>query len=222
MQFEIQRCRELYHSANVGISMLPDRSAKCVRAAHTLYGRILDKIEAQDYDVFTGHGQACRPVRRRRWSPSFCSHDRPRRRADRYADRIAVTAELATVAGMIATPLLPQGGTARKVLSSVVVGGLFVSTTANAARRWGTARATATAAGIAVGDRRRRTDRHDHRGAVRPVRVHEGAATSDRGRPGDRAARVVRHGAARPRNGTRGARRRRRRRPRGQCSDRPR
>ena len=52
MQFEIDRCRELYRSAEVGISMLPDRSAKCVGAAHTLYGRILDEIEAQHYDVF--------------------------------------------------------------------------------------------------------------------------------------------------------------------------
>lgn len=53
MRFEIDRCRELYRSAEVGIAMLPDRSAKCVGAAHTLYGRILDKIEAQHYDVFT-------------------------------------------------------------------------------------------------------------------------------------------------------------------------
>jgi len=53
MQFEIQRCRELYESADIGISMLPDRSAKAIRAAFTLYGRILDKIEAQDYDVFS-------------------------------------------------------------------------------------------------------------------------------------------------------------------------
>ncbi len=52
MQFEIERCRELYRSAEIGISMLPDRSAKCVGAAHTLYGRILDKIEEQHYDVF--------------------------------------------------------------------------------------------------------------------------------------------------------------------------
>jgi len=52
MRFEIDRCRELYRSAEIGISMLPDRSAKCVGAAHTLYGRILDKIEAQQYDVF--------------------------------------------------------------------------------------------------------------------------------------------------------------------------
>ena len=54
MQFEIDRCRELYRSAEIGIAMLPDRSAKCVLAAHTLYGRILDKIEAQHYDVFSG------------------------------------------------------------------------------------------------------------------------------------------------------------------------
>ena len=53
MRFEIDRCRELYRSAEIGISMLPERSAKCVGAAHTLYGRILDKIEAQEYDVFT-------------------------------------------------------------------------------------------------------------------------------------------------------------------------
>lgn len=54
MEFEIERCRELYRSADVGIAMLPDRSARCVRAAHTLYGRILDEIENRDYDVFDG------------------------------------------------------------------------------------------------------------------------------------------------------------------------
>ena len=53
MRFEIDRCRALYRSAEIGISLLPDRSAKCVGAAHTLYGRILDKIEQQDYNVFT-------------------------------------------------------------------------------------------------------------------------------------------------------------------------
>ena len=53
MRFEIDRCRQLYASSEIGISMLPDRSAKCVGAAHTLYGRILDEIEARDYDVFT-------------------------------------------------------------------------------------------------------------------------------------------------------------------------
>ena len=52
MRFEIERCRELYRSAEIGISMLPERSARCVGAAHTLYGRILDEIEAQGHDVF--------------------------------------------------------------------------------------------------------------------------------------------------------------------------
>ena len=52
MRFEIERCRDLYASAERGIAMLPPRSARCVRAAHDLYGRILGRIEAIDYDVF--------------------------------------------------------------------------------------------------------------------------------------------------------------------------
>jgi uncharacterized membrane protein len=46
---------------------------------------------------------------------------------------------------MVATPLLPRGGTARRVLSTVVVVGSFATTTANAARRWGGPRAGAAA-----------------------------------------------------------------------------
>ena len=54
MQFEIERCRELYRSAELGIAMLPQRSASCIRAAHRLYSGILDRIEQADYDVFGG------------------------------------------------------------------------------------------------------------------------------------------------------------------------
>ncbi|MET0662706.1 MAG: phytoene/squalene synthase family protein [Ilumatobacteraceae bacterium] len=53
MRFEIERCRALYRSADAGIDLLPERSARCVGAARTLYSRILDRIEAQHYDVFT-------------------------------------------------------------------------------------------------------------------------------------------------------------------------
>lgn len=53
MRFEIERCRTLYRSGEQGIAMLPERSARCIRAAHGLYGGILERIEAQDYDVFT-------------------------------------------------------------------------------------------------------------------------------------------------------------------------
>lgn len=52
MRFEIDRCRELYRSAEVGIALLPPRSASCIRAAHRLYGGILDEIESAEYDVF--------------------------------------------------------------------------------------------------------------------------------------------------------------------------
>jgi phytoene synthase len=52
MQFEIARARALYVSADRGIAMLPATSARCVRAARLLYARILDRIEAAEYDVF--------------------------------------------------------------------------------------------------------------------------------------------------------------------------
>jgi phytoene synthase len=52
MQFEIGRCRELYRSADLGLALLPPRSARCINAARVLYSRILDKIEEQDYDVY--------------------------------------------------------------------------------------------------------------------------------------------------------------------------
>ena len=53
MAFEIQRNRELYAQAAVGVAMLPPRSARCVATALTLYSQILDRIEARDYDVFS-------------------------------------------------------------------------------------------------------------------------------------------------------------------------
>jgi 15-cis-phytoene synthase len=53
LQFEIARCRALYSSADLGISSLPEASARCIRAARVLYSGILEQIEAADYDVFT-------------------------------------------------------------------------------------------------------------------------------------------------------------------------
>jgi phytoene synthase len=53
MRFELGRARNLYVSADIGIGMLPERSARAVRAARLLYSRILDLIEERGYDVFT-------------------------------------------------------------------------------------------------------------------------------------------------------------------------
>jgi len=53
MRFEIARTREIYARAEAGIRLLPTRSARCVWTARVLYARILDRIEAADYDVFS-------------------------------------------------------------------------------------------------------------------------------------------------------------------------
>ena len=53
MRFEIERSRELYRSADLGIAELPESSARSIRAARILYSEILERIEANDYDVFS-------------------------------------------------------------------------------------------------------------------------------------------------------------------------
>jgi phytoene synthase len=62
-RYEIERCRALYDEASAGDELLPPASARCIRAARVLYGEILDRIEANGYDVF---GQRARVPRRRK------------------------------------------------------------------------------------------------------------------------------------------------------------
>ena len=57
MRFQTERNRELYREADAGIQLLPGSSARCVSTARTLYARILERIEAHDYDVFTGRAR---------------------------------------------------------------------------------------------------------------------------------------------------------------------
>jgi phytoene synthase len=57
MRFEIGRTRELYRSADLGLRYLRGRSARCIGAARSLYAGILDRIEASDYDVFSGRAR---------------------------------------------------------------------------------------------------------------------------------------------------------------------
>ena len=52
MRFEIERARALYASADEGVALLAPSSRPCIAAARTLYARILERIEAADYDVF--------------------------------------------------------------------------------------------------------------------------------------------------------------------------
>ena len=53
-----------------------------------------------------------------------------------------------TLAGMIATPLARRGGPLRRSLSSIVVVGLFATTSTAATRRWGAPRTAGAALGI--------------------------------------------------------------------------
>src|SRR5262249_40914610 len=59
----VARTRALYRRAAPGIEQLAPVSRPCIRTAHTLYGAILDRIEAADYRVL--HRRVSVPTRRR-------------------------------------------------------------------------------------------------------------------------------------------------------------
>ena len=61
MRFEIARNRALYDSAGTGLALLPPWSARAIATARTLYARILDEIEANDYDVFSRRARVSTP-----------------------------------------------------------------------------------------------------------------------------------------------------------------
>ena len=71
MAFEIERNRRLYREADDGIPALPGASRRCVATARVLYARILERIEAADYDVFDCSGQGRRRRARPRWPPGW-------------------------------------------------------------------------------------------------------------------------------------------------------
>jgi phytoene synthase len=51
LAFQIARARELFRAAAPGVRLLCATSRDCVRTASTLYGEILDAVEAADYRV---------------------------------------------------------------------------------------------------------------------------------------------------------------------------
>ena len=52
LQFEIARARAYYAESDAGIPMLAPASRMAVQSAGDIYKKILDKIEANDYDNF--------------------------------------------------------------------------------------------------------------------------------------------------------------------------
>jgi len=61
MQFEVARAREFYACADVGIPLLPASCRLPVRLARVLYSRILDKIEANEFDVYRKRARTSGP-----------------------------------------------------------------------------------------------------------------------------------------------------------------
>ena len=54
MRFQIERTRQLYKEAWAGVSMLEKEGRLAIGAASVFYQGILDEIEKNDYDVFSG------------------------------------------------------------------------------------------------------------------------------------------------------------------------
>jgi phytoene synthase len=63
MRFEIDRARGLYRVADEGMQYIPRGRRFPVVVARELYAAILDRIEAQDYDVFSRRAQVSRPAK---------------------------------------------------------------------------------------------------------------------------------------------------------------
>jgi phytoene synthase len=61
MRFQIERNRRLYAEAWPGIQLLNEDGRFAIAAAGDLYRRILDDIEAHDYDVFTRRAHVSTP-----------------------------------------------------------------------------------------------------------------------------------------------------------------
>jgi phytoene synthase len=61
MRFQIERNRQLYREAWPGIQLLHCEGRFAIAAAADLYRRILDDVEAHDYDVFTRRAHVSTP-----------------------------------------------------------------------------------------------------------------------------------------------------------------
>ena len=82
--FEGERAREHYRRALAGVELLAPSSRPCVRAAHELYGGILDAIVARDHDVLSGRAR----VPRHRRAVIFARHLRAATAARRAERRV--------------------------------------------------------------------------------------------------------------------------------------
>jgi len=84
LRFEIERTRAMYAFAEPGIDMLHPTSRDCVRTAFTLYGGILDEVEAAQYQVLTQRVSVAMPQRVRVALPAWWHARTTRRDEERW------------------------------------------------------------------------------------------------------------------------------------------
>ena len=63
MRFQIERARRLYEVSDEGMRFIPRGRRYPVVVARELYAAILDRIEAQNYDVFSRRAEVSRPAK---------------------------------------------------------------------------------------------------------------------------------------------------------------
>ncbi|WP_131742901.1 phytoene/squalene synthase family protein [Actinomadura roseirufa] len=87
VEFESERARAHYRRALDGVELLAPSSRPCIRAAHELYGGILDEIAAAGHDVLAARAR----VPRRRRAAIFARHLVAASAAGRAERRVPVT-----------------------------------------------------------------------------------------------------------------------------------
>jgi 15-cis-phytoene synthase len=85
MRFQIQRARRLYAYADEGIGYIPRGRRWPVVVARELYAGILGRIEAREYDVFSGRAETSKP--RKLLVAAHCAARDPREILARSAAR---------------------------------------------------------------------------------------------------------------------------------------
>jgi 15-cis-phytoene synthase len=85
MKFEIDRARALYEVADEGMRYIPRGRRLPIMVARKLYAEILDRIEAQDYDVFARRAETS--AARKVWVATGCALREPGELLPRLGDR---------------------------------------------------------------------------------------------------------------------------------------
>jgi phytoene synthase len=93
LAFQIARARELFRSAAPGIRLLDPTSRDCIRTAATLYGEILDAVEAADYRVLDRRVSVGRRRRATVALPSLVRAWQARRPHQIHQDSVCSTSE---------------------------------------------------------------------------------------------------------------------------------